>query len=403
MGKFLTTDDFINRAKKIHGDKYDYSKVEYERSNKKVCIICPEHGEFMQRPNDHLSGCGCKKCAMEVIKSKEMKTNKEFIEQSKEIHGDKYDYSRVDYKGSFIKVCIICPEHGEFWQTPANHLSGKGCKKCAQSSLWDKRGRKTTEDFIKEAKKIHGDKYDYSKVEYINNRTKVTIICPEHGEFVQTPIKHIMGEGCPKCAVKKIWDTRGRITTKEWIEKAKKVHGDKYDYSKVEYKRNDIKVSIICPEHGEFMQTPAKHLHGQECPQCNSALNKEECSLWRELQKRYPEITLTHQYYNSKLFGKKSIDIFFEGKNIAVEYQGGQHFKPIKMFGGNKSFLETCKRDKEKYDECVKNNIKLLYYTKETWNVPEKYIDKVYVNFEELCNEIDKLIENKTGIYRDIL
>ena len=109
----------------------------------------------------------------------------------------------------------------------------------------------TTYEFIEKAKKVHGDKYDYSKVEYVNSRTKICIICPQHGEFWQTPNAHLMKEGCPKCKGENVSKVNRR-TTNEFIEKAKKVHGDKYDYSKVDYKNNSTKVCIICPIHGEF-------------------------------------------------------------------------------------------------------------------------------------------------------
>lgn len=126
-----TTEEFIERARKVHGEKYDYSKVKYVNNCTKVCIICPEHGEFWQTPNDHLSGRGCPKCALEKFRS----NTEEFIEEAKKIHGDKYDYSKVNYINNYTKVCIICPEHGEFWQTPSNHLSGRGCSICSESRL----------------------------------------------------------------------------------------------------------------------------------------------------------------------------------------------------------------------------------------------------------------------------
>ena len=328
-------------------------------------------------------------------------TVKEFIKKARKVHGNKYDYSKVEYKGAFEKVCIICPIHGEFWQTPANHLSGKGCKKCAQVLLWDKRGRKTTESIKNEFKEIHGDKYDYSKVEFVNTNTKVCIIChekdefgSEHGEFWQTPSKHLLGQGCPKCGLKILWDKRGRVTTEQFIERGKNVHNNKYVYSKTQYKRRDRKVCIICPVHGEFWQTPAKHLSGQGCPECSSKLNKQECILWRKLQQKYPNMTIIHEYHNSDILGKKSIDIFIDDLKIGIEYQGGQHFKPIKIFGGYNGFLKIAKRDEEKYKECKENGIKLLYFTTETWNITENYIDKVYTNFEKLCEEID-LIKTK--------
>ena len=162
---------FIEHAREVHGDKYDYSKVNYINSTTEVTIICPVHGEFKQKPIFHLQGCGCKKCS-----SKKYTTEK-FIEAARNIHGDKYDYSKVDYVDCFTDVTIICPVHGEFQQTPHIHLQGAGCSECSGHK------RYTTETFIAAARKVHGDKYDYSKVEYINSYTEVTIICPNHGEF----------------------------------------------------------------------------------------------------------------------------------------------------------------------------------------------------------------------------
>lgn len=124
-----------------------------------------------------------------------------------------------------------------------------------------------TDTFINKSRKVHGDKYDYSKVEYINAHTKVGILCPEHGEFWQTPNKHLSGQGCPKCGAKRRSDS-SRFTTKDFIEKARQVHKCKYDYSKVEYKDSNSKVCIICPKHGEFWQVANNHLQGQGCPKC---------------------------------------------------------------------------------------------------------------------------------------
>ena len=195
MGKKKKTkEEFIKKAKEIHGDKYDYSKVDYVNSATKVCIICPEHGEFWQIPSSHLQGKGCPKCAKERNRKKMAMATDGFIKRCKEIYGEKYDYSKVEYVNNHTKVCIICPEHGEFWQIPNNHLSGYGCRACGIEKQTS-----TKEEFIKKARKVHGDKYDYSKVDYVNAMTKVRIICHEHGEFWQTPKEHIRGYGCPKC------------------------------------------------------------------------------------------------------------------------------------------------------------------------------------------------------------
>ena len=194
----LTKEEFIDKAKKVHNDKYDYSKVEYINNKTKVCIVCPIHGEFWMKPNNHLLKQGCPKCGIETIRFSQRFTTQEFIKKAKEIHGDIYDYTKVNYINSKTKVCIICPIHGEFWQTPYGHLHYKGCPKCSVEKVHSLQ-RHTSEEFIKKAEKVHNDKYDYSKVNYINANTKVCIICPIHGEFWQIPHDHLKRVGCPKC------------------------------------------------------------------------------------------------------------------------------------------------------------------------------------------------------------
>jgi len=191
--KRLTTEQFIKKARAVHGDKYDYSLVDYKNAKIKVKIICHEHGVFEQRPGSHLSGNGCPKCSVINSKEKQRYTVDQFIEKAKTVHGDRYNYKFVDYKNNHIKVMIVCPVHGIFEQIPNGHLQGQGCSKC-------KGGIKlTTEQFIKKARAVHGDKYDYSLVEYKNAKTKIKIICPIHGIFEQTPDSHLHGAGCSKC------------------------------------------------------------------------------------------------------------------------------------------------------------------------------------------------------------
>ena len=210
----LTKEEWIKKAKEVHGDKYDYSKVEYVNSRTKVCIICPKHGEFWQKASAHLMGQGCQKCYGNY-----KMTTEEFIKRARKIHGDKYDYSKVEYTGdNKTKICIICPEHGEFWQVPNSHLSGNGCSVCRYEEN-KKKLRKSKEDFVKEAKEVHGDKYDYSKVEYTGtNKTKVCIVCPEHGEFWQTPLNHLHGVGCPICKESKLENELAEVLNENKIK-----------------------------------------------------------------------------------------------------------------------------------------------------------------------------------------
>lgn len=185
----FNTNIFIKKARIVHGDRYDYSKVEYINMKTKVIIICPVHGIFEQTPDKHIHGkCGCPDCAGNKRLNKD-----EFITKSVMIHGDMYDYSHVHYVNNRIDVEIICKEHGSFWQSPSNHLAGKGCPFCANNMLLSQ------SEFIDKAKMIHGDTYDYSHVDYKGGRKPVTIICPIHGQFNQIPYVHLNGSGCPVC------------------------------------------------------------------------------------------------------------------------------------------------------------------------------------------------------------
>jgi len=266
-GQNKTNLEFIQEVIKIHGDKYDYSKVNYINANTKIIIICKEHGEFEEKPCSHLIGHGCIKCGIIMRSNKHRKTLEEFIEKAKLVHGDKYDYSNVEYKSTDIKVIITCKIHGNFEQTPNRHLVGQGCYKCG-IILSSNKNRKTLEEFINKATLVHGNKYDYSKVEYKSRKTKVIIICKEHGDFQQEPHCHLIGQGCINCSRINSAEKRTK-TLEEFIEKAKLVHGDKYDYSNVEYINTDTKVIITCKIHGDFKQVPNSHLAGRCCFKCS--------------------------------------------------------------------------------------------------------------------------------------
>ena len=190
--------NFLERAKNIHNNFYDYSLVEYKNAKTKVKIICPIHGVFEQTPDKHLNGQGCKEC--KKIKIGNNLRSKDFVERATSLYNCKYDYSLVNYKNNMTKVKIICPVHGVFEQIPGNHLDGHGCLLCWKERM-NKDKRKTFEQFVEEANKIHNNFFTYT--EYINDATKVKIICPKHGEFFQTPNKHLSGQGCPKCKVYK--------------------------------------------------------------------------------------------------------------------------------------------------------------------------------------------------------
>lgn len=189
-----SVDKVLYLFNQAHGNKYDYSEMEYINCDTKIKIICPIHGVFYQTPYNHQKGHGCPKCALEKQAKKRTKTTEQFIEQANKIHKNKYNYSKTVYTKAQEKVIITCPIHGDFEQTAYEHLQGYNCPKCSKHYI------PTTQEWIEKAKQIHGDKYDYSKVEYINSNTPVCIICPKHGPFWQRPNDHVSKKcGCPRC------------------------------------------------------------------------------------------------------------------------------------------------------------------------------------------------------------
>lgn len=263
MARRVTTADFIRRARRVHGDRYDYSRVVYEAAKKKVKIVCPDHGVFEQLPPNHLIGHGCHECG-----GNKRLTLKRFIERAAKAHSGRYDYSRVKLQNVETKVEIICPDHGPFLQRPMSHLRGFGCNRCGRVETAKKLGH-SRDRFVEDAQQSHGQRYDYSNVEYVNALTNVTIICPDHGPFDQKPANHIRGIGCPRCGDERTAAKRTR-TTEDFIREAIEVHGDRYDYSKVEYKTSHEKVEIVCAEHGSFWTSAVNHVRGNQsgCPGC---------------------------------------------------------------------------------------------------------------------------------------
>lgn len=203
----------------------------------------------------------------------------EFITKATNTHSGFYDYSKVEYVNTNIKVCIICPEHGEFWQTPKNHLNGQNCPKCA---IEKKRG--TTEAFIDKAKKVHGEKYDYSKVKYVDSKTKVQIICKKHGAFIQRPDIHLSGSTCPHCAREE------KLNTLDYyIQLSKEKHGDKYDFCNSVYSGCNNDIEVRCKECGNiFYASPISLIKGVGCRMCNVDDDRKiECldgEVWRNIK-----------------------------------------------------------------------------------------------------------------------
>lgn len=293
-------------------------------------------------------------CLMIMVKRK---TLEEFKKQLLEIN------PQIEIIGNYINnktpIQCKCLKCGHVWEARPDNLLHWGCPNCRLVIIGDK-NRKSITDVLREFVKIHGDKYDYSKVVYKNTDTKICIICPEHSEFWQTPSNHRTGHGCPKCA-NKILSEKYTSTTEEFIEKAKKVHGNLYDYSNMNYISAKIPISIICPKHGEFSQKPNVHLNGCGCPKCNTS--KGEILIETVLKENTIQyISQFKLKIDSKInsSGYAFIDFYLPDYNTFIEYNGEQHYIPIKHFGGELKFQKQQMRDEYVRTYAKEHNIKLV-------------------------------------------
>lgn len=295
------------------------------------------------------------------------RTTKEFIEDSKKIHGDEYDYSKCVFKNVDTKVTIICKIHGEFQQIAYNHLVGHKCKKCI--SKFDERELKMVSDnFFKKVNKIHKNKYDYSKSIYKSAKEKIIIICPIHGEFEQTPDSHTKS-GCPKCGLEfcKEFSISQRTTIEEFIKKSKEIFGDKYDYNKTIYSGYKKDLIIICKIHGEFVVNPSNHISNKRgCPYCYKASEGELLIAKLLIQNK---INFEYEKWFDDLRNPETnrpyrFDFYINDKNILIEFDGIHHFMPVGIWGGDENFEKVKKVDYLKNEYCVENNIKLIRINK---------------------------------------
>jgi hypothetical protein len=294
-----TTEEFIDRLRAVHGNKYDYSLVEYVRSDLPVRLICTEHGHFEKTPINLVHhGSGCSKCSQLYSP-----TTKEWIQRAVSVHGDMYDYSLVEYVNSVSPVEIICKIHGSFPQRPSSHIHQKaGCNKC--SGKW----KLDSDEFIRRAKEVHGDYYDYSKTEYTTRHSRLIVTCPEHDDFLVIAASHLSGNRCRKCA------GLYPVDEVEFINRCMKKYGDRYDYSNLNYVDFTTKVTVGCrvEGHGNFSTIPSAFFHTMRtgCPSCtnhgfqpelpayyyvNTISNKGDIMLWKggitnDIKRRFGEL-----------------------------------------------------------------------------------------------------------------
>jgi hypothetical protein len=293
MTSKLTTAEFIEKAIKIHEEKFDYSKVEYINSVTPVIITCKIHGDYKQKPWKHLSSKGCKLCVFYNASIRNRKDKDTFIEEANTVHNHKYDYSQIEYINEKQKMNIICSLHGLFKQSANPHLRGQGCPICGKEKQI-KSNTKDIEWFIENAKAKHNDRYDYSKSIYIGMKFKIEIICHKHGSFWQLVNNHLRGKGCKKCFIE---SQTGNL--QDFIARSNIIHHNKFDYSKSIYTDSITKLEIICPIHGSFFQTPDAHSRCG-CFQCGRDLTGRSVANDLEYFIRQSNIVHHNKYDYSK-------------------------------------------------------------------------------------------------------
>ncbi len=369
----LRSEEFIRTAMEKHANKFGYENVVYVNAHSQVQITCLKcNKDFLQRPCSHLQGYGCRICSYQEKSEKKRKTRDEFIKDAVKVHGDKYLYDKSVYINGKTPIIITCVECDEDFQIlPETFLCGRGCRDCGYRRNGEK-SKKTRDEFIKDAVKVHGDKYLYDKSIYIDSKTHIIITCLTCNEdFSQLPGVHTQGSGCPECA-KRIIQSKNSFTLYDFVQKAIKVHGNKYSYKNCVYINNRTKCQITCPKcKKDFSQRPEHHLRGCGCPTC---VNKTEWIVASKLQEIFEPLGFKVEHmgnFVSKGIGKMDIRITKEELTLFVEVDGFQHFRNVKH--QKSKVVNVQKRDLEKHLRVVENGHKVIRIDQEwVWNSQAK-------------------------------
>ena len=437
-----TTETFIAKAKKMHPDKnYDYSLTVYTGSKNKVKVICLIHGVF-EIVAAHLirkQAYGCHKCGGTKLSGLEG-----FIKKSIKRHGNKYIYDNVNYTNNNVKVEIICPLHGSFWQLPRGHVSGSGCPSCGNmKSAKSRRNRKiknlSKKEIIERIRKRFGDEYDLSQLLWNRKERTIQVGCKTHGFFRRNLENFIKSKGCAKCNNqakldqddfvrrcteifggkysydKTVYDgNRKKViitcpihgdfemiagqhlkksecpkcvgvhnhTTEEWVVQVNIVHNNKYTYDKTDYTIGKDKVTITCPLHGDFEQTASTHLSGSGCPTCRSSKGERQISAYFDNKNLI--YSQEHTFEDCKHKSYLRYDFYLEDYNLLIEYHGIQHYEAVDFYGGEEQLKHRQKRDIIKEQYAKDNNINLLVIPYTDYDRIEEILD-IYI--QKLAND----------------
>lgn len=277
-------------------------------------------------------------------------TQNEFIERSSIKHNFKYDYSLCEYTYAQSKVKIICPKGHIFEQKACDHLNGRGCRFCGheRTALINKISLDEVKDRLF---KKYGNKFQYDFSKFKTLESKIKCSCPIHGEFEIRVSCLLKDKNCWKC--KGTQPQTGNLEL--FLERSKKIHNGYYDYSKSTYTKGKEKTIIICPKHGEFLQSPSAHMRGQGCPSCKMSRGEKLIRTW--LSNNKIDFKPHHCFDDYK---RRYYDFYLPGHNLCIEYDGELHYIGPKRLGGEEKLKKRQLLDIEKTEYCIKNNIRLL-------------------------------------------
>jgi|GEM_PF-1942916 len=347
--KIIPKEEFIKRAKIVHGDKINYNLTKYTCMTEFVELTCHKGHVFTQTPSSHIAGNGCSACA----RNKRF-TQSQFLELSFNRHGNRFGYELSKYKSMCSNIIIMCHEHGLFITTPYNHIKRIGCNKCEAIE----KTRKYYNSYIKflnKAYEIHSDLYEYDLVEFVNTQTPIKIRCKKNHIFQQTPKMHVKGSGCPIC--------KGgiRYTKEKILQMFFEVHKTLYEYPDFEYKNIETPIPIICKKHGVFKQKPVVHFHGNGCKKCSAKSSKMEKEWLDNIEKQY-NIKLSRQY---RIPGTNlHVDGFDEITKTVYEFHGDYWHGNPKLYDLNKINVSNGRSFEELYNTTIdrENKLKQLGY-----------------------------------------
>jgi hypothetical protein len=384
MNMAYTREQVIKMCKEVHGDKYDYSITEgVQNKLGKIKYICPIHGVREQMFHNHLQGKECSECAKKKCGAYHRFTNENFFEKAKKKHNlEDYDWTNfdVDNRDEKGRVEFCCKKHGKYLDWPSNFIKGYGCHVCYGKS-------KDDDDVREELSRLHPE-LDFSKTKYSEHDEKyrIRVMCPKHGEQLINYYNLINGQGCYYCGRETI-AFKNTITNEELIRRGKEIFGEEYTYEHLDmYNRDENgKITITCPKHGDFKILPTNFFRGVGCPVC--AESSLEGEMRRFLEDNNVEFV---PYKKFDWLGKQHLDFYLPEYNVAIECQGGQHFKPVDVFGGDDGFAKTVALDMKKKKLCKENGVKIFYYANERYNFPYK----VFMKKERLLEEVKRLSQN---------